>query len=272
MSGVSRCCAGRNGRRRQPGRSGARARGDEARRNGGFRARAIASARSGVGRDARYGTRLASRGERARRMRARGGRRASEDDGDPNGRNSRVEDGDRATHHHGTANGALLRGERGVGATPPRTWRTATLLKLDARRRNMATRRLSRQSAAVGARESGPPKGGRLPYWHVSAGRRIRSFRCDVRAEWARIRGGNSLSLDGFEMARSKRQRRKSPFDFCLSNIWTMSTRTDHRRATGRRWRLSPSESHPRARTFAPRPGSRSSARRDDETSRASPR
>lgn len=48
----------------------------------------------------------------------------------------------------------------GVGATPPRTWRTATLLKLDARRRNMATRRLSRQSAAVGARESGPPKGG----------------------------------------------------------------------------------------------------------------
>ena len=43
----------------------------------------------------------------------------------------------------------------GVGATPPRTWRTATLLKLDARRRNMATRRLSRQSAAVGARGEG---------------------------------------------------------------------------------------------------------------------
>ena len=49
------------------GREGARRRGAEKWR---FRARAIASARSGVGRDARYGTRLASRGERARRMRA----------------------------------------------------------------------------------------------------------------------------------------------------------------------------------------------------------
>ena len=80
----------------------------------GFRARAIASARSGVWRDARDVTRLASRGGRARRARARrGGRRASEGDGAPDGRNPRVEDGDRATHHHETANGALLRGERG---------------------------------------------------------------------------------------------------------------------------------------------------------------
>lgn len=60
--------------------------------------------------------RVSRRGENARGACARrGGRRASEDDGDPNGRNSRVEDGDRATHHHETANGALLRGERGGG-------------------------------------------------------------------------------------------------------------------------------------------------------------
>ena len=251
------------------GREGARRRGAEKWR---ARARAIASARSGVGRDARYGTRLASRGERARRARGAGGDGRQRTTATRTGetRASRTVTEPRTTMRPPTER--CCAASAGVGATPPRTWRTATLLKLDARRRNMATRRLSRQSAAVGARESGPPKGGRLPYWHVSAGRRIRSFRCDVRAEWARIRGGNSLSLDGFEMARSKRQRRKSPFDFCLSNIWTMSTRTDHRRATGRRWRLSPSESHPRARTFAPRPGSRSSARRDDETSRASPR
>ena len=119
----NRCCRGCRGAARGGTGGdvsrGGRARGRaETRRGGmeGFARAAIASARSGVGRDARYGTRLASRGERARRMRARrGGRRASEDDGDPNGRNSRVEDGDRATHHHETANGALLRRARGWG-------------------------------------------------------------------------------------------------------------------------------------------------------------
>ena len=273
LSGVSRCCAGRNGRRRQPGRSGARARGDEARRK--WRVSRAGDREREERRRARRAVRDASRvAGRTREAHARGaggdGRQSTTATRTGETRASRTVTEPRTTMRPPTER--CCAASAGVGATPPRTWRTATLLKLDARRRNMATRRLSRQSAAVGARESGPPKGGRLPYWHVSAGRRIRSFRCDVRAEWARIRGGNSLSLDGFEMARSKRQRRKSPFDFCLSNIWTMSTRTDHRRATGRRWRLSPSESHPRARTFAPRPGSRSSARRDDETSRASPR
>ena len=273
LSGVSRCCAGRNGRRRQPGRSGARARGDEARRNGGFRARAIASARSA--RRARRAVRDASRvAGRTRAAHARGaggdGRQRTTATRTGETRASRTVTEPRTTMRPPTerccaASAGVGRRRRGPGG--PRRYSNWT--------RDDATWR--REDSPVNPRPSarvrvGRRRGGRLPYWHVSAGRRIRSFRCDVRAEWARIRGGNSLSLDGFEMARSKRQRRKSPFDFCLSNIWTMSTRTDHRRATGRRWRLSPSESHPRARTFAPRPGSRSSARRDDETSRASPR
>ena len=143
LSGVrARCCAGRNGRRAsaEVGREGARRRGAE--RHEGF-ARGRSRARGAASGATRGTGRVSRRGENARGACARrGGRRASEYDGDPNGRNSRVEDGDRATHHMRPPTERALRGERGVGRRRRGPGATATLLKLDARRRNMATRRL----------------------------------------------------------------------------------------------------------------------------------
>ena len=114
LSGVSRCCAGGTGG--DVSRGGrARGRAETRRGGGGFRARAIASARAASGATRGHLGRVSRRGENQRRMRAARGRRASEDDGDPSGcltaRASRTRD--RATHHLNPRGRRLLRGGEG---------------------------------------------------------------------------------------------------------------------------------------------------------------